>query len=122
LYILQGTVALTTQTSPHDWIQEREHIRFPGRDAQVNEAVSLLAVWPTEAIQKQPAVLEMLKLAERPLVYHITRVNRGCGFKQENVDLFLCARPMLDASRNHNQFARPQPGLVIAKLHSQAAT
>jgi hypothetical protein len=48
---------------------------------------------------------EPVQLLDGPLVHDVAGVEHRRGLEEQNVDLLVCDGPMLDASRDENEFA-----------------
>ena len=71
--------------------------------------------------REQFADSDALELGDRPFVGDIAGVQRRFWFDQDDVDLFVSSRTVLDAARHDDKFAFVDDGFVAAKLHPQRA-
>src|SRR5438309_5060917 len=66
-------------------------------------------------------ISDALELDDRPFVGDVPGVQRRIRFDQDNVDLFVRDGAVLDAVRDHNEFAFAHHTFTIAEFHAEGA-
>src|SRR6266851_8451728 len=71
--------------------------------------------------RERNADLDTLELVDSPFVRDIAGVQRRFWFNKDNVDLFVRNGAVLDAVRDHNEFAFAHHTFTIAEFHAERA-
>jgi hypothetical protein len=71
--------------------------------------------------RERNADLDTLELVDSPFVRDIAGVQRRFWFNKDNVNLFVRNGAVLDAVRDHNEFAFAHHTLTIAEFHAERA-
>src|SRR5688572_6474626 len=76
--------------------------------------------WRWDA-RRAAACSDLLQLADRPLVLHVARIERGGGLEEEDLHFLFRYGAVLDAAGHDQEFPFLQPDVAVPELHAETA-